>query len=112
MKSASEWNDYHKQICFNDPAVHGQLLPNPQMVEFIQQIQLDAMKEGARRAATICQGDSIAVPCDNEQCEIAILSAAGQWSVEDLPKGFEKAGTSNNQQPTTNIQHPMKAGSR
>lgn len=53
MKSASEWNDYHKQICFNDPAVHGQLLPNPQMVEFIKKIQTDAMKEGMRRAAEV-----------------------------------------------------------
>lgn len=34
MKTAEDWNWEHTKICANDPAVHGQLLPAPQMVKF------------------------------------------------------------------------------
>lgn len=47
MKTAEEWDWYHTNICANNPAVHGQLLPTPQMVEFIKQIQADALTKAA-----------------------------------------------------------------
>lgn len=46
MKTAQDWNWEHTKICANDPAVHGQLLPTPQMVKFITRVQLDAKESG------------------------------------------------------------------
>jgi hypothetical protein len=43
MKTCNEWNEEHTRICANDPAVHGQLLPNPQMIKFIAEVQQDAI---------------------------------------------------------------------
>lgn len=43
MKTADYWNTVYTGICVNDPAVSGQLLPSPQNIEFIRQVQLDAI---------------------------------------------------------------------
>lgn len=43
LKSASDWNWEYTQVCASDPAVHGQLLPSPQNVKFINAIQRDAL---------------------------------------------------------------------
>ena len=57
MKKAEEWNLEYTTICANDPAVHGQLLPNPQNIAFIKRIQEDALRQAARLAEKV--GDSI-----------------------------------------------------
>ena len=48
--TAEQWNEEYMQICANDPAVHGQLLPNPQNIAFIQRV-IDAAEAHARREA-------------------------------------------------------------
>ena len=45
MKTAEEWNIIYSGICFNDKAVSGQLLPNPQNVKFIKSVQDDIRNE-------------------------------------------------------------------
>ena len=45
MKTAEEWNIIYSGICFNDKAVSGQLLPNPQNVKFIKSVQDDVRNE-------------------------------------------------------------------
>jgi len=55
MKTAKQWNEEYSRICFNDPAVHGQLLPNPQNIAFIEQVLLDAYKAGLTKAAEIAR---------------------------------------------------------
>ena len=53
--------------------------------ETLPAIQLDAMKEGARRAGQICNftidGNGMA---DAAECHTRILSAAEQWTEKDL----------------------------
>ena len=49
MRTAEEWNWEHTKICANDPAVHGQLLPTPQMVRFLKSVQADALRAAAER---------------------------------------------------------------
>lgn len=53
MKTAEDWNWEHTQICASDPAVHGHLLPTPQMVRFIKRIQVDMLMH----AADVCLND-------------------------------------------------------
>lgn len=53
MKSAKEWNWEHTNICANDPAVSGQMLPNPQMLRLIERIQADALLT----ASLICEAN-------------------------------------------------------
>jgi hypothetical protein len=55
MKTKEEWNWEYTKICANDPAVHGQLLPNPQNMAFIKLVQLDAFKAGEEHATKIDQ---------------------------------------------------------
>lgn len=43
MKRAEDWNLEYTIICANCPTVHGQLLPNPQNIEFIRRVQNDAL---------------------------------------------------------------------
>ena len=50
MKTAEQWNEEYKLICFNDPAVHGQILPNPQNIEFIRRVMKESA-DSARREA-------------------------------------------------------------
>ena len=45
MKTAEKWNIIYRTICFNDKAVSGQLLPNPQNVKFIKSVQDDIKDE-------------------------------------------------------------------
>lgn len=87
MKTAEEWMSQMSGL--NNPA----LLTVNRMA--IREIQLDAMKEGMRRAATIAEGETFAVGgvhtewevaydkgcCD---CEKAILTAAEQLTEKDL----------------------------
>jgi hypothetical protein len=49
IKTASQWNWEYTQICASDPAVHGQLLPNPQNMKFINAIQRDALRWAAEQ---------------------------------------------------------------
>ena len=92
MKTAEEWNWEYTKICASDPAVHGQLLPNPQNIAFIKQIQLDAMKEGMRKAAqTECDEmrmNYLDYGRDYEyavnDCKKAILTAVEQLTEKDL----------------------------
>lgn len=51
-----------------------------------QQIQLDAMKEGARRAASICAGRETEsdLTIEATRCRQIILTTAEQWTVTDL----------------------------
>lgn len=48
--TAEQWNEEYRRLCANDPAVHGQLLPNPQNVAFIQRV-MDESAACARREA-------------------------------------------------------------
>lgn len=81
MKTAEEWAMTHINICFNDPAVSGQQLPMPQFMALVQQIQLDAMKEGMRRAANEVEGfdftESVTLAAD-------LRAASEQLTIKDL----------------------------
>lgn len=80
MKTAEEWNSVYSKICFNDPAVHGQLLPNSQNIEFINQVQLDALTtgriEGVQKAVKTVKNAfrCLSCTCKSEATE-AILTA-------------------------------------
>lgn len=52
--------------------------------DHIQEIQLESMKEGMRRAAAICDGNPDWVPADNDECKSAILSEAEKLTQENL----------------------------
>lgn len=60
MKTLEELNWIHTCMCANDPAVHGQLLPAPKMMAFIELVQKDASlsayEKGIRDAAEKCSG--------------------------------------------------------
>lgn len=56
MKTAEEWNYEHTRICMNDPAVHGQLLPAPQMMKFIRRVQIDALRHAAQNVHDMSRG--------------------------------------------------------
>lgn len=87
MKTAEEWMSQISGL--NEP----ELLVVNRVA--IREIQLDAMKEGMRRAATIAEGETFAIGgirtvwetayeqgCND--CEKAILSAAEQLTEKDL----------------------------
>ena len=44
LKSKEQWNAEYTALCFNDPAVSGQLLPAPQNMDFIKAVQRDAIE--------------------------------------------------------------------
>ena len=74
MKTAEEWAGWHDDRITADD---------------IKQIQLDAMKEGMRRAANLCkqrseQCFSPTVASHHKQDEQAILTAAEQLTIKDL----------------------------
>ena len=56
MKTSQEWNWEHTNICANDPAVHGQLLPPPQMVNFLKRVQADALRHAAQLVHDMSRG--------------------------------------------------------
>ena len=77
MKTAEEWNWEHTQICANDPAVHGQLLPTPQMVSFIKRVQCDALWHAAKNIHDMSRGtksDDRAVAIDEARDLIADIA--------------------------------------
>ena len=83
MKTAEELNLEYTWICANDPAVHGQLLPNPQNIRFIQSVLLEGMKEGMRRAAKMLRSTK----GDGELYDMIsarIIAAAEQLTEKDL----------------------------
>ncbi len=69
MKTAEEWNWLHTTICANNPAVHGQLLPAPQMVAFIEGVQLEAWKQGMTDAVEILNNDPDPEACNSLMIE-------------------------------------------
>ena len=93
MKTAEEWD---KEFCKRyDVKIHPEWKTKSQ-VEFFtdmcQQIQLDAMKEGARRAADCAISEALMNThdaegrciCRNCSARRAILTAAEQWTNKDL----------------------------
>lgn len=56
MKTAQEWAWEHTIICANDPAVYGQLLPTPQMVNFLKRVQADALRHAAQLVHDMSRG--------------------------------------------------------
>jgi hypothetical protein len=56
MRTPEEWNLEYGRICFNDPAVHGQMLPAPQMMNFVQRIQADALRHAAQLVHDMSRG--------------------------------------------------------
>jgi len=90
MKTAEEWIKDTRDYSKLDIPLCEDLSPN-----LVRQIQLDAMKEGMRRAAKIAEGETFAVGgirtdlevaydqgCND--CEKAILTAAEQLTEKDL----------------------------
>jgi hypothetical protein len=74
MKTPEQWNWEHTQICANDLAVHGQLLPTPQMVKFITRVQTDALLHAAEICHNLGHGK---LHLENQySCEEAIRAAA------------------------------------
>ena len=51
--TAEEWNAEYTLVCANDPAVHGQLLPNPKNVAFLKRVLADGRNQGMSEAAKI-----------------------------------------------------------
>lgn len=86
MKTAEEWRI---EIKDNDCLSYGGSIDRT-----VKQIQLDAMKEGMRRAAIIAEGETfsagkrtdweIAYDKGCKDCESSILSAAEQLTEKDL----------------------------
>jgi len=88
MKSAEEWaierNEmdlYHMQAASNDECM-------AEFAMFLQQIQLDAMKEGMRRAAEIARWkhpiSSSAAHYEAKRTTESILTTAEQLTIKDL----------------------------
>jgi hypothetical protein len=84
MKTAEEWIS-EKEWSGNEDG-DGNLLHYEWTADDIKQIQLDAMKEGARRAAKI--GKEAHDPCTEcsmgRESEDAILITANNWTEKDL----------------------------
>ncbi len=86
MKTAEKW--YKEKEWSGNEDGDGNLLPYEFTVEDIEQIQLDAMKEGARRAAEMAR-NACAPPATKDYlagntAANAILSTAKQWTTKDL----------------------------
>ena len=86
MKSAEEWMQLQEPKALQPAAL---LVVNRQI---IRSIQLDAMKEGARRAANCAISDALMrhhdaegrCNCGNCSARRAILTTAEQWTEKDL----------------------------
>ena len=80
MKTAEEWTkDSHDYIKLDIPLCED-LSP-----KLVKQIQLDALKEGLRRAAKLNEGDGFTCSCSClEDATKDILSAAEQLTEKDL----------------------------
>lgn len=80
MKTAEEWMQLQEPKALQPATL---LVVNRQI---IREIQLDAMKEGARRAAEECNTEQH--PLDCETCRMTvkenILTTAEQWTKKDL----------------------------
>ncbi len=97
MKTPDEWHWIHANICFNDPAVHGQMLPAPQHTAFIKRVQDDALAtanadlarlteelENAKAATIHSCGDTCQRPSCVQRREIARLTAENAELREDM----------------------------
>jgi hypothetical protein len=84
MKTAEEWIS-EKEWSGNEDG-DGNLLHYEWTVDDVKQIQLDAMKEGARRAAeTVMNTMATGSPYENRLVmQSAILTTANNWTEKDL----------------------------
>ena len=73
MKTAEAWNLHEGCGDMGMPCACGQC-------QRIKQIQLDAMKEGMRRAAGLCDADFY----EHNECRKTILTAAEQLTEKNL----------------------------
>lgn len=62
MKTAEQWNEEYRLICANDPAVHGQLLPNPQNIAFLRRVMRDSAA-GARSEMLMVVARALQATC-------------------------------------------------
>ena len=77
MKAAEEWATDIHGIKWLDNS-------HPTMTNVVKQIQLDAMKEGARRAAAEIQNQFSVHDLTALQIEQAILTTAENWTIKNL----------------------------
>lgn len=92
MKTAEEWLkekwfDFLELVEPQEVIIRG----DTELEDFIKQIQLDAMKEGARRAAKMARNHLhgtasgwVNLTKRGETVNNVILTAAEQWTVSDL----------------------------
>lgn len=80
MKTTKEWTNYFEEKSQKDTNFCN-LTPEEFFAAMCIEIQLDAMKEGARRAVQISDDGIIRT---QEETEKHILSIAEQWTVKDL----------------------------
>lgn len=85
MKTAEEWTKELIGAKFIDDIEPSLLLisANTDTVNFIKQIQIDALKEGMRRAANIIRKEYV-VTIGRNPAEQAILSAVEKLNENDL----------------------------
>lgn len=76
MKTAEDWNWEYTKICANNPSVHGQLLPNPQNIAFIKQIQLDALRSAAQTCSIWMNNNRLHPDIPNEKLNESAYMAA------------------------------------
>ena len=94
MKTAEEWIDeprdnrcYKAMSMRNYLSTHESEHDDDEIIEWLKQIQLDAMKEGMRRAATVCVREAIKHDMNwagSRNCATAILTTAEQLTEKDL----------------------------
>jgi hypothetical protein len=113
MKTPQDWNWEHTQICANDPAVHGQLLPTPQMVKFLTRVQADARCDGMEAAIDIYQAAcSVMRNRDNENSWQNLQNAAARWNAasqaanNDRIASNESSSATSGGQGVTNANKP------
>jgi hypothetical protein len=78
MRTAEEWYEQNENSGNEDG--DGNQMPYEYTVTDIKQIQLDALKEGMRRAAGLCDADFY----EHNECRKAILTAAEQLTMKGL----------------------------
>ena len=95
MKTAEKWLTEKLQGKHGEPQLHTAQEWDTSMLHLFKQIQLDAMKEGARRAAEICSTRGKDVYAGSNPIRegikrglsngcIAILTTTEQWTEKDL----------------------------